>query len=105
MTVSYDAKNDILAIHKGFSSDEKFKSCIDAGDLILDVSTKGRIRGVEIIDASSFLKMLDINREILENIADAELNAEIRHNSVVVSIIFNGSIPAKFLVPIEQIAC
>ena len=45
--VYYDKENDILSIHKGFSSDEKFKGNIDVGKLILDVSTQGKIRGIE----------------------------------------------------------
>jgi len=53
---NYDKKNDIIALHQGFSQDEKFKCNIDAGDLILDISTKERVRGVEILNASEFLK-------------------------------------------------
>ncbi|MBW2972802.1 DUF2283 domain-containing protein [Candidatus Woesearchaeota archaeon] len=101
--LSYDKEQDILAIHKGFTKDEKFKGNIDAGQLILDVSTKGRIRGIEILDATGFFKDFKINKDILENLIDAKFNAKINPNGIILGINFlakEKEIPAKVAVPL-----
>ncbi len=58
----YDKENDILAVHKGFDSGERFASNVTAGDLVLDVSTRGRVRGIEILNARGFLADAGIPR-------------------------------------------
>ncbi len=102
----YDKENDILSIHKGFSSDEKFKGNIDLGSLVLDVSTKERIRGLEVINATVFFKEFNIGKKILENIEDAELNILKKPNSIIIGIIIKSknanSIPAKIAIPLES---
>ena len=104
--IFYDKENDILSIHKGFSRDEKFKGNIDVGELVLDVSTKGRIRGVEIMNATKFFKEFEIEKKILENIINAEFNASIKPNSIIVGLVLKAKnikheIPAKIAVPLE----
>jgi len=104
--VSYDKENDILSIHKGFSRDEKFKGNIDVGELILDVSTKGRIKGIEIINATKFFKDFDIGGKILENILDAQFTASLKPNRIMLGIVIKAKnikkeIPAKIAVPLE----
>jgi uncharacterized protein YuzE len=110
-TIFYDKENDILSIHKGFSSDEKFKGNIDAGNLVLDVSTRGRIRGIEIMNASNFLKEFFKGfklEQILENITDAEFNTSIKPESISIGILFKAKnieneIPAKIVaIPINE---
>ena len=100
---SYDKENDILSIHKGFSSDEKFKGNIDVGELILDISTKGRVRGIEIINATQFFKDFNITKKILENLIDAQFNASLKPNRIMLGIVIkakNIEIPAKVAVPL-----
>ena len=104
--VSYDKSSDILTIHKGFSNDEKFKGNIDVGELILDVSTQGRIRGIEIMNASEYFKEFDITEKILDNISDANFNASIKPTRIIVSILIKSKLcaeemPAKIAVPLE----
>ena len=104
--ISYDKENDIFFIHKGFSSDEKFKGNIDAGQLILDISTKGRVRGIEIMKATNFLKLFDITENMLENLSGAEFSAHIEPNCAVISLILksknsNKEMPAKIAVPLN----
>lgn len=104
--VFYDRENDILSIHNGFSSDEKFKGNIDVGELILDVSTKGRIRGIEIMNATNFFKEFEIGKDALENISDVKFNASIKPNSIIIGIIIKSKniqseISAKIAVPLE----
>ncbi len=107
-TIHYDKDNDILLIHQGFAKDERFKGNIDIDSLILDVSTKGKIRGVEIFKATNFFKEFKIGRKILENINDAHLKATIKPNYIALSIIIeakNKKMPAKIAVPLEIPNC
>lgn len=102
--VSYDKENDILSIHKGFDKDEKFKGNIDVGELILDVSTRGRVRGIEIINATEFFKDFDIGKKILENLKDANFTASLNPNRIMLGILIKTAkkeIPAKIAVPLQ----
>ncbi len=102
--VSYDGLNDIFVIHKGFSADEKFKGNIDAGELVLDISTKGRVRGVEIMHATSFFKDFSIPQKVLEKIKDAQFDVSSKPNSIILSLIIKGvekEFPVKVAVPLE----
>lgn len=104
--IGYDEENDILSIHKGFSSDERFKGNIDVGELVLDVSTKGRIRGIEIINATRFFKEFSIEKKTLKSLIDAQFNATVGPNSIMVGIVFKAKnvkheITAKVAVPLE----
>jgi uncharacterized protein YuzE len=100
----YDKENDLFAVHKGFTSDEKFKGNIDAGHLILDVSTKGRIRGIEVLNAAQFFKDFKIEKEVLETLSDAEFNAKISPSGIILGITFSvknkKEIPMKIAVPL-----
>lgn len=102
----YDKENDILSIHNGFSNNEKFKGNIDLGELILDMSTRGRIRGIEVINATRFFKEFNIEKKIIENLEDAAFNAYIGPSSIIIGIVFKAKnmekeIPAKIAVPLE----
>ena len=104
--VSYDKENDILFVHKGFSPNEKFKGNIDAGELILDVSTNERIRGIEILNASKFFKEFDVDRHVLENLIDAKFDVVTKPNAIMVNIAFTAKnikeeLPAKIAVPLK----
>ena len=107
--ISYDKENDILVVHKGFASDEKFKGNIDVGDLILDVSTNGKIKGMELFNASKFLKpFADKAKEesILSNMLDADFNASVKPNGIIISLVIKSKnkneIPATIAVPLEK---
>lgn len=103
-TVSYDQENDILVIHKGFLHDEKFKANMDLGDLILDISTKGKIAGIEIINATRFFKEFNMDYETLKNITDAQFSATMQPNSIIIGIKIKSKgceIPAKIAVPLR----
>ncbi len=86
----YDRENDILAIHKGFSEDERFKGNIDIGNLVLDVSTRGRVRGIEIINVTRFIKTftgMTIDKSLLNKIDTADFTATMNPNGVMIGII------------------
>ena len=103
--ISYDRENDILVIHNGFSANEKFKGNIDAGDLILDMSTEGRVRGIEIMNATNFFKEFEIGKDLLESLSEARFNAVVKPTSIIIGIMLKGKntqeMPAKIAVPIE----
>lgn len=101
-SATYDKRNDILSIHSGFSPDERFKGNIDAGDVILDVSTKKRIRGIEILDASRLLGDFGIDMDNLSEMTDAEFSAMVKPEGVSIGILVKSKykpegIPAKIL--------
>ena len=107
---SYDKVNDILAIHKGFAIEEKFKGNIDVGDLILDVSTAGKIKGVEIMNATSFLKPFigkEIKEDVLAGMIDANFTAVVKPNGIIISLAIKSKnikneVPATIAVPLEK---
>ena len=86
-TTYYDNENDILALHHGFSPDESFKANVDAGDLILDISTKMRVRGIEILNASAFLKEFGITAGMLSHMTGAEFSGAIKPEGIVVGLV------------------
>lgn len=111
--ISYDKENDILVIHKGFSNGERFKGNIEIGDLILDLSTKMRIRGMELMNAGEnlkgFLKLARFKKDVLNHVKDANFNVNIRGNSMSLALILitikskkEQEIPAKILVPTSE---
>ena len=100
--ILYDKREDILSVHSGFSKDERFKTNIDAGNIILDVSTRKRVRGIEILDASSFLKEFGITGEILSEMTDAEFSAQVKPEGIAIGLVIKSKynqegIPAKIL--------
>lgn len=68
--ISYDKENDILYLHKGFSKGERFGGNKIINNVILDLSNKGEIVGLEIIDAINFFK----ESNILDKIKDFNIS-------------------------------
>lgn len=104
--VSFDKENDILTIHKGFSLDEKFKGNLVAGDLILDISTRNRIKGMEILNATDFFKDFKIERKFMENLSDANFSAIMKPSGTLITLILKSQliereISMKVAVPME----
>ncbi len=104
---AYDEENDILAVHKPFSNDEKFKGNVDLGDIILDISTRGRIKGLEILNFSQFLKTLGIDERVIENLTDVSFETVIKSNVIYVIVLLKDDdreTPARIAVPIPNSA-
>jgi uncharacterized protein YuzE len=102
--MDYSAEYDILTIHNGFGPDERFETNIEVGDLILDVSTKGRIVGIEIMNATEFLSDFKVSGHMLEHLADATLTATHRRNAVMLGLVLKAEeieIPAKIAVALN----
>jgi len=103
--VTYDSENDILFLHKGYRKGEKFKGNIDIGDFILDISTEGRIRGMELLNASEHLRQFNITKVMLENLEDGKFIARGSKTGIMIAIKFDtkeGELPVSFAVPVEN---
>lgn len=88
--IFYDKKNDILSVHKGFASDEKFKGNVDVGDIVLDLSNKARVRGIEIMHASSFFREFGISKKMLESIENLDFRANVKPNGIFIGLSIIG---------------
>ncbi len=105
--IFYDKENDILSLHKTLLSDEKFKGNVDAGQFILDVSTKGRVIGIEVMNAIDFFREFNVGKDILENLSAANFHVNMRPDGIIVGIVFKAKnlkqdIPAKIAVPLPR---
>lgn len=69
-TIMYDSDNDIFFAHEGFTNDEKFKGNLDLGNIILDLSTNGKVRGIEIFNASDFFREAGLDTTTLQTATD-----------------------------------
>lgn len=94
MSMSYDKKHGLLAIHNGFAEGDEFDTNIVAADVVLDVSKKGVIVGLELLNLETFLEGF-LNQEetekIIENLTDASFTAEKRAGGVFLTITFTAS--------------
>ncbi len=105
--IRYDTQNDILFVHNGFGKSEKFETNIVAGDLVLDLSTKGRVRGIEFLNATKFLEGFGIDEKMLENLADVEFKASVNRDSVILDLILDTKstkhdAAVKIVVPLSE---
>ncbi|MEK6955744.1 MAG: DUF2283 domain-containing protein [Nanoarchaeota archaeon] len=92
----YDEKNDILSLHNGFSDNERLKSNIEAGNIVLDLSDKGNIVGVEIMEASD---LFDISE--LKNIHEIKFEANKNNKWINVNIIIDDFNKRLITIPSE----
>ena len=102
---SYGARDDIFSVHLGFSADEKFRTNIVAGDIILDLPTKNRIRGLEILNAGQFFEEFGVDESMLNNLSDVELSAMQKLFGIAVRLVLKSSdkeVPIKFAVALEE---
>ena len=72
--VRYGEKDDILYINMG----EKVQESVPRGGFIIDLSSQGKVAGVEILNASNALSELldeepEAIQEVLENMEDADV--------------------------------
>tara|TARA_Y100000310_G_scaffold89970_1_gene87209 strand:- start:31 stop:354 length:324 start_codon:yes stop_codon:yes gene_type:complete len=103
--ITYDSEQDILSIHKEYDQEEKFKGNIDIGDFILDISTKGTVKGLEILNASDHFQQFGITKKILENTKEIKFIVQGSKTGIMIAIKFDTpekKIPASFVIPIEN---
>ncbi|MFQ6055678.1 MAG: DUF2283 domain-containing protein [Methanosarcinales archaeon] len=71
--IDFDYENDVLYVYTG----EKVKDSLGIENFIIDFSSKNKIVGVEVLDASKILsKMLEIKitKSILSNVKEGGIN-------------------------------
>ena len=104
--LSYDSDNDIFFVHSGFKANEEFASNGVVGDIVLDISSKGRVCGVEIMNASDYLRVFGVTKDILMNLKDVDFSAERKDNSVDIELVFctkEGQKTAKIAIMLEEL--
>lgn len=83
MIIDYDPENDTLFIHQEYRKGETFKFNIDLDDVVLDVGTSGKIRGIEFLNASKLLSPLGLTSEDLKAIDGASIVSQRRANTIL----------------------
>lgn len=76
----YDNENDIFVVHNGFENGESFKTNEGAGSIILDISTRDRVRGIEIFNASKIFNSFGISGNDLKSVVS--VNFDVKHSVV-----------------------
>lgn len=85
----YDEFSDglIIATKK---EDEVIAGSVRILNLIMDITTKGRIANIELIDASDYLKSMEINPQILKKITNAEFSFRAIRNGYLIAILLKS---------------
>ena len=85
---SYDKENDDLFL---FSSKSKSKASVELGDMVIDFNSKKEFAGIQIMNASKFIK--DLTSETLSNIRNllnklekCEIEIKPRNNILIIKI-------------------
>ena len=81
---NYDSFSDSLIISNK-RENEKVKENFMFDDIIISLTGRGKIVGIEILDVSSYLENLGFNKEILLNIKMAELEVIQRRESIIIT--------------------
>ena len=98
----YDSENDSLFAYKK----AKIKGSIDIGYFIIDISTQGKVVGVEILNVSEVLKNLGIEnpKEFLNDIKKAGFRAVYQNDSIIIYFIISSKskeVSSSIAVPIK----
>lgn len=70
--IDYDAEQDIMFYNAG----RKVKDSLDVGNIVVDFDYRGKVVGVEILDATGTLSDLvdaDLDADLLASVQDAEV--------------------------------
>jgi uncharacterized protein YuzE len=100
---SYDKKNDDLFI---YSVKSKSKGSVELGDVVLDFNTKKELVGIQLINASKFLKDVcdqtgsDI-KNLLGNLTECKLEEKTRNRLLIIKLYLNSK--TKEITPIISI--
>ena len=91
--IDYDKESDNLFLFR----QEKSKGSIEIGNLILDFDSKGKLAGIEFLNATKFLKdsvaedvKTFISKEFLSNIVKCEIESKQKNNFLFIKIILVG---------------
>ena len=89
--VDYDYKQDILFFK---SSDREYVKSIEIDNIVLDIDTEGLILGIQIFDASKFLRM---DKPALKVVPKWKFQAYIDQESIEIRLNFQVSVRNQLL--------
>ena len=102
----YDPENGSLFL---YSSNSKSKASVEMDDLIIDFNANKEITGIEFLNASEFLKDLDINdnkidlKNFLSQINKCQVEIIQKENFFIIKLILisksNQRLATPFLIP------
>jgi len=90
----YDEISDSLIISNKTEFDV-VKDNFMFDDIVLSLTSDGKICSVEILSASNYLKEIGLSPEILQDIKDVELKVISKRDSVVIMFNINSIIDSK----------
>lgn len=79
----FEYKEDLDVLVVESSDYDSYKSSVEFGNFVVDISHEGDVIGVEIIDAS---ENTPLSREELSHITDAEIRVKYHNEYMVVAI-------------------
>ena len=102
--IDYDKESDDLFLY----AKEKSKGSVEIGDLILDFDRKGKLVGIEMLNATKFLSdcVADkdaVSKELLSNLVKCEVEVKQKNNFLFIKIFLIGkkiTIPCPINAPI-----
>ncbi|GEM_PF-6929900 len=101
----YDDRFDDLFI---ISSGErgKYRGSIEVGQFLVDMSKDGKVRGIEIFDASEYLKKLGYKnaKEILMNIKSVSLETDYKDKNAMIYFKINSVENVSLGIPVATVA-
>lgn len=89
-TFMYDPDLDRIMIFNNIDEDEKVYGSVRILNLILDLTTKNRIANIEIKNISDYLKSIEKNPEILNNLKSAKINVNQVRGGFIIQIVLIG---------------
>ncbi|MBS3065703.1 hypothetical protein J4229_01520 [Candidatus Pacearchaeota archaeon] len=89
-TFMYDKDLDRLMIFNKLKADEKVYGSVNILNLTLDITTKNRIANIEIRDISEYLKSIDKDPTILNNMNSAKISIVQVRGGFLIQIVLAG---------------
>ena len=86
---SYDEENDDLFL---YNSNSRSKGSVEIGNLIMDYNNKKEFVGLQIINASKFLKdisngeTLNTIKKLLKNLKDCKMEVKPKNNLLIIKV-------------------
>ena len=98
----YDHENDNLFL---YDPNSKSKASIEIDDFIIDFNSKKEVSGIEMLNATSFLKGLDVDgvevsKEMLNEIEDCKIDIIPKNNFFVVKFVLMFKSKKQLTTPI-----
>jgi len=84
--VEYDFETDVFTAQP---VKRKYDSSIQIGDFILDLDKRGKINGIEILNAS---KIFNVSKNVLKNIVAGELELIVNEELIIFKILIKSKI-------------